>query len=180
MPRNPSDKRERLTAAAIRLARTQGLEATTIAAIAAEAEVPSGSVYYYFKTKTDVAQAIADGIAAVLAGEAAEHSGAQDPRDALTSFLSSYLDDADTTVEYGTVLSTAARVGSGDAHAQVLAWIADTFMELGFAESAAHARAQHLLAGLEGGAALASALGDTAPLEREVAHLTRWVANAKP
>ncbi|WP_061961167.1 TetR/AcrR family transcriptional regulator [Demequina flava] len=179
MPRNPSDKRERLTAAAIRLARTQGLEATTIAAIAAEADVPSGSVYYYFKTKDDVASAIVDGIAAALASQGADHANGSDARDALTAFLSSYLDDTDTTVQYGTVLSAAARVGSGAAHAQVLGWLAERFEDLGFAASAASARAQHLLAGVEGGAALASALGDAQPLEREVAHLTRWVANAK-
>lgn len=180
MPRTPSDKRERLTSAAIRLARTQGLDSTTIAAIASEAGVPSGSVYYYFKTKDDVAQAIVDGIAGALAGAASEHEKAGDDREALTAFLGSYLDDIDTTVQYGTVLSAAAAVGSGDAHTQVLEWIAARFVALGFPDAAAQARAQHLLAGVEGGAALASALGGPQPLEREVAHLTRWVANARP
>lgn len=181
MPRSASDKRERLTAAAIRLARTQGLDATTIADIAAEAGVPSGSVYYYFKTKDDVAAGISDGIREALAAQAAEHADTSaDARAALTAFLTSYVDESDAILDHGTVLATAARVGFSSAHEQALEWIAQQFEDLGFASSAATARAQHLLAGVEGGAALASALATATPLEREVAHLTRWVANAKP
>ncbi|WP_062070264.1 TetR/AcrR family transcriptional regulator [Demequina sediminicola] len=178
MPRNPSDKRERLTAAAIRLARTQGLDATTIAAIAAEAGVPSGSVYYYFKTKDDVAAGVAQGIADALAAQAAEHDAIGDAKAALTAFLESYLEESTTIVEFGTVLSTAARAGYSGPHEATLEWLAERFSDIGFAEAAASARAQHLLAGVEGGSAVASALGDATPLQREVAQLTRWVANA--
>ncbi|WP_084077414.1 TetR/AcrR family transcriptional regulator [Demequina sp. NBRC 110057] len=176
MPRPASDKRERLTAAAIELARSAGFEAATIARIAQEAQVPSGSVYYYFKTKEDVAAAVGAGIAARLAAVRAEHPDG--PREALSAFLRSYLGDAAATVSYGTLLSTASAVGGADAHREALAWIQERFEGLGFPAAAARARALHLLAGVEGGGALAHALGDAEPLEREVAHLERWVANA--
>ena len=176
MPRPASDRRERLTAAAISLARTTGLESATIARIAAQADVPSGSVYYYFKTKDDVAAAVAAGIGEQLTSARGAFGG--DDRGALSAFLSSYLEDTDATVSHGTLLSTASAVGSADPHREALAWLARRFEGLGFAAPAARARALHLPSGVEGGAALAHALGDAEPLEREVAHLERWVANA--
>jgi len=174
MPRPATDKRERLTAAAIHLARTTGLEATTLAAIASEAGVPSGSVYYYFKTKADVATAVADGVADQLA--AARAGLPDEPAAGLTAFLGTYLDDADAIRAHGTLLATASAVpGDARAHREALAWIAQQFEGLGFAGAASEARAVHLLAGVEGGAALAHALDDAGPLERESAHLERWV-----
>ncbi|MFV0284826.1 MAG: TetR/AcrR family transcriptional regulator [Demequina sp.] len=176
MPRPASDKRARLTAAAIDLTRTGGFDAATIARIADAAQVPSGSVYYYFKTKDDVAAAVATGIGHRLAESRAALPG--DAREALTGFLRSYLTEIEATVTDGTLLATASAVGSGDAHREALAWLQERFEALGFTAAAARARALHLLAGVEGGAALARALGEAEPLEREVAHLERWVANA--
>lgn len=57
MPRK-SDKRERLISAADALIRKQGFYRTTLAAIAEEADVPLGNVYYYFKTKEDICKAV--------------------------------------------------------------------------------------------------------------------------
>lgn len=177
MPRPPSDKRERLTGAAIDLARTSGLAETTLAAIAEHAGVAQGSVYYYFKTKGDVAQAVADGIADRLAAERSDLG--PDPKDALVAFLSAYVADADAIRAHGTLLATAsAGTGSDRAHREAIDWLEGRFEDLGFAADAARARSVHLLAGIEGGAALARALNDASPLERESTHLGRWVANS--
>lgn len=62
--RNPSmqnsdtPKRMRLLEAANKLVHTQGFNQTTLADIAKEAEVPLGNVYYYYKTKEDIGQAL--------------------------------------------------------------------------------------------------------------------------
>src|SRR6516165_6500617 len=53
-------KRERLVAAAVQLLHQQGIEGTTLADIAHEADVPAGNVYYYFKTKDEVIAAVVD------------------------------------------------------------------------------------------------------------------------
>ena len=53
-------KRARLVEAAVNLAYRQGYTRTTIADIAKESGVPLGNVYYYFKTKDDIATAILD------------------------------------------------------------------------------------------------------------------------
>jgi TetR/AcrR family transcriptional repressor of nem operon len=53
-------KRERLVAAARDAFHHQGVENTTLADIAAAADVPVGNVYYYFKTKDDLVDAAID------------------------------------------------------------------------------------------------------------------------
>jgi len=53
-------KRERLVAAARDAVHRQGVENTTLADIAAAADVPVGNVYYYFKTKDDLVEAAID------------------------------------------------------------------------------------------------------------------------
>ncbi|MCK5749515.1 MAG: TetR/AcrR family transcriptional regulator, partial [Oricola sp.] len=53
-------KREALVQAAAELFWTRGYEASSLADIASAARVPLGNVYYYFKTKSDLAGAVAD------------------------------------------------------------------------------------------------------------------------
>ncbi len=57
MPRT-SDKRERLVAAVKTLIQQQGYMETSLAEIAKTSHVPLGNVYYYFKTKDDLAEAV--------------------------------------------------------------------------------------------------------------------------
>jgi AcrR family transcriptional regulator len=57
MPRK-TDKREKLISAADVLFLQKGTDNTTLADIAARSEVPLGNVYYYFKTKTDLVDAV--------------------------------------------------------------------------------------------------------------------------
>src|SRR5258707_2168114 len=54
------DKRSRLIQTAAKLAYRQGFRKTTLADIAEEAQVPLGNVYYYFKTKDDLAAAVVE------------------------------------------------------------------------------------------------------------------------
>lgn len=51
-------KWERLVHAAAECFREGGIRATTIKIIAERANVPIGNVYYYFKTKEDIASAV--------------------------------------------------------------------------------------------------------------------------
>src|SRR5260370_38708399 len=60
MQKNKTDKRSRLIQTAAKLAYRQGFRKTTLADIAEEAQVPLGNVYYYFKTKDDLAAAIVE------------------------------------------------------------------------------------------------------------------------
>jgi AcrR family transcriptional regulator len=60
MARTDIDKRSRLVSAAVGLAYQNGFGATSLADIAREAEVPLGNVYYYFKTKDEIGEAIVE------------------------------------------------------------------------------------------------------------------------
>ena len=57
MARKP-DKRIRLICAAKKLIYYKGFYQTTLADIAAEANIPLGNVYYYFKTKGLIAEEV--------------------------------------------------------------------------------------------------------------------------
>jgi AcrR family transcriptional regulator len=52
------DKRQRLVAAATDLSHRVGLSNASLATIAEQAEVPIGNVYYYFKSKDELAAAV--------------------------------------------------------------------------------------------------------------------------
>jgi len=70
-------KRERLIAAACETIHAQGAEKTTLADIAAAAGIPLGNVYYYFKTKNALVEAVIEAhlgeMRAILAAIEAAH-----------------------------------------------------------------------------------------------------------
>ena len=80
-------KRERLIAAACETIHASGVEKTTLADIAAAAGVPLGNVYYYFKTKDALIQAVIEthlaGLRATLAAIDDAHDAPGDRLEAL-------------------------------------------------------------------------------------------------
>ena len=54
------DKRTRLIETATKLAYGRGFRETSLADIAEAARVPVGNVYYYFKTKEELAEAVVE------------------------------------------------------------------------------------------------------------------------
>lgn len=187
MPRPATDKRQRLTAAAATLVREHGMDGATIAAIADAAGVAPGSVYYYFKSKDEVAQAVADAALSRRRAELAEWSESATPADRLRAYVAAMADRkshalaGDTSVGLALLLRTStpnAAQTAADVVRETTEWAATQYTELGFAGDAAAARALHLVTGIEGAAALAHATGDPTTLDREAAHLSRWIGNA--
>jgi len=185
MPRPATDKRERLTEAALDLAYRKGFEQTSITAIAAQAGVASGSVYYYFKTKDDVGDAIVSHLGERYRASMAGWNSLSDPRERLVALADGYVRDAAIVSEFGCPLGAVAaelskhsdRLGraAGAVLGEVVAWCAEQFVELGYEADAATARATHTVAVLQGAASLSHALGTTAPIEQEATHLIRWI-----
>src|ERR1700726_2291085 len=60
MKKPPPDKRTRLIETAMKLAHRNGFRETSLAAIAEAAHVPVGNVYYYFKTKEELGEAVVE------------------------------------------------------------------------------------------------------------------------
>ena len=77
LARRETGKRERLVTAARRVLYEHGLEKTTLADIAAAADVPLGNVYYYLKTKD--AQELAVALIAAYEGIALLAATLRDP-----------------------------------------------------------------------------------------------------
>lgn len=188
MPRSASDKRERLAAAAAELVAARGLDGATIAAIADRAGVPHGSVYYHLRSKEQIAQAAVDSVASERERELAEWSAESNPETRLTAYLDAASAQAERTSEVGNAATLAAQLrvvapSAADAAANVVRrtvdWAASQFEELGHTAQASQARALHLVTGVEGAGQLAHALRDPTPIEREAAHLSRWVANSR-
>src|SRR5579862_7865050 len=98
----PRDKRERLIAAAAETIYRQGVEKTTLADVAAAAEVPLGNVYYYFKTKNDLVQAVVEAhlaeASAVLTAVEAAHEA---PRERLKALFGALGGQAEMIAQYG-------------------------------------------------------------------------------
>jgi len=188
MPRPASDKRERLVVAAAELVAARGLEGATIAAIAERAGVPQGSVYYHLSSKDEIAAAAVEFVAAARAAELAQWTEAPDAQARLVAYLAAASSGARATAASGNAATLAAQLrasapDAAEAAAAVVrdtvAWAAKQFAELGHPAQAAEARALHLVTGVEGAGQLAHALADPTPVERETAHLSRWVANSR-
>lgn len=185
MPRPATDKRERLADAALDLAYRRGFERASISDIAEHADVASGSVYYYFKTKDDVGQAVVDRLAERYLGQIESWRDLPTPEDRLVALLGMYLDDVDNVRAFGCPLgsvtaelakhSPALGTAAAGVFSALIDWAAREFVALGFADAAARARATHLIAVIQGAATLSNALDDPEPLQREAAHLERWI-----
>jgi TetR/AcrR family transcriptional repressor of nem operon len=177
-------KRERLIAAASQLLHEQGVEKTTLAEIAQSADVPVGNVYYYFKTKDEIIEAVIDAHAsharAMLASIDGHH---RSPKTRLKALVGELMRQDDVIVAYGCPLGTLCSEldkragGPGIAAAELMripiAWAEEQFKSLGRRD--AHDLAVNLMASYEGSALLTNTLRDPKILDREARRLDRWI-----
>jgi TetR/AcrR family transcriptional repressor of nem operon len=100
MPRK-TDKRVRLIEAAKVLIHQQGFNLTTLADIAQEADVPLGNVYYYFKTKEAIGEAVIEKRAAEISELLKKLEEANDPKARLVSLLQCNAEELELTARFG-------------------------------------------------------------------------------
>lgn len=144
MPRK-TDKRQRLIQAAKKLIRRQGFHLTTLADIAQEADVPLGNVYYYFKTKEAIGEAVIADIARGLSELIAAWDENTDPRERLFALVQEEVSNVDETARSGCSIGglcqELAKQGGplADAAAKLMgdtiAWASKQFNALGFGGS---------------------------------------------
>ncbi|WP_026404283.1 TetR/AcrR family transcriptional regulator [Actinomadura rifamycini] len=178
------DKRRRLSAAAARVLHEQGVERTTIADIAKAADVPTGNVYYYFKTKDDLVQAALHEHTANLTRLTDRLDGLPDPLDRLKGLIDAWVGRRDVAARYGCPTGTLAAeldkrpeggldVEAAKAVRVLLDWVERQFRELGLPDPSG--LAVTLVAGYQGMSLLANALRDPGIMTREGARLARWL-----
>lgn len=143
MPRK-TDKRVRLIEAAKVLIHQQGFNLTTLADIAQEADVPLGNVYYYFKTKEAIGEAVIEKRAAEYAEMLIKLDENTDPYTRLCAFIKLGVEDLELVARYGCpVGGLCQELGKqggplADQAAKllhdVLTWAGKQFKTLGFGE----------------------------------------------
>src|SRR5712692_278434 len=101
-----SGKRERLISAAAELLYRQGVQATTLAAIADAADVPPGNVYYYFKTRDDLVRAVVDARAQEIASVLDALGKRPNPRSRLKALARTWSDQRDLVAESGCAIGS--------------------------------------------------------------------------
>jgi AcrR family transcriptional regulator len=177
-------KGERLVAAASELVYRQGVARTTLADVAAAADVLVGNLYYYFKTKDDLIAAIVQTHAQQLGSALGElerrHRSPRARLKALVGVLAGRRDRlAHHGCRYGTLGSELAKRAEGsDPLAALLMrvpldWAERQFRAMG--QRDAQDLAVQLFATFQGSALLSNALGQPDLMARQARRLERWI-----
>jgi AcrR family transcriptional regulator len=179
-----NDKRSRLVKAAADLSHAHGLGNVALADVARSAEVPLGNVYYYFKTKA----ALGEAVIMQRCDEFRELRGMWDrestPQKRLKAFVETTVANRETLARAGCpVGSLCAELGKGEGvladdaalpFRQLLIWIEAQFAAIGRSRDK-NVLAIHLLAALQGVSLLANCFRDPNLVVREAKQLNAWI-----
>lgn len=181
------DKRGRLVEAAGRLTHRQGFNRTSLAQIADQAEVPLGNVYYYFKTKEAIGQALVERYRCGQAALRQQWDSHPDPRSRIEAFIDMTVQGRDLLARHGCAIGTLnSELHKSDQHegplsqkaarlfADLLAWLEAQFRALTQDEEPRDL-AVHLLSALQGASLLAHTFGDPDYVVREAHRLKQWI-----
>jgi TetR/AcrR family transcriptional repressor of nem operon len=181
---NAPDKRQHLVATAAELIHHRGFLKTTLADISAQAEIPLGSIYYYFRSREDIARAVMERRVEVLKSFLERQAAKKNPRLRLEAFVQIWVDDRESDTEFGCPIGSLCyelAKGRGPMSAEaaqpfhlLLAWCEAQFRQMGRTRDA-KTLALHLIAALQGISLIANALGDSKKILRETAFLKRWL-----
>jgi TetR/AcrR family transcriptional regulator, transcriptional repressor for nem operon len=183
MPKT-KDSRTRLLEAATKVTHRRGFGQTALADIAKEARVPLGNVYYYFKTKDDIGNAIVERRMAHFRTQLEELNKLDSPKERLCGFVQIKIDNRDELARSGCPVGTMCSElhkhrGPVAKNATVLfaaclSWMEAQFKALG---KGAEARglAVHLLSATQGVSVLAHAFDDPRLITAEAKRLKEWI-----
>lgn len=179
-----SDKRERLMEAAKTLIHRQGFNQTTLADIAQESGVPLGNVYYYFKTKEEIAAAVIEEYKQHVRGALRELEEREpDPGKRLAWFIKGMSGVKDEIASHGCPVGSLCQELNKEhtplaekvddiIKAQVR-WATEQFKLMGRKDAAD--LAVQLVATLQGVSLLANAMKSPEVVARQAQRLYNWV-----
>ncbi|SOE16908.1 TetR family transcriptional regulator [Hoeflea halophila] len=171
MSKKGDQRREAIVAAAARLFWVNGFSATSIADIARAAGVPQGNMFYYFKTKAELALAVAIVFVEETQSLIQEAEAASpDPRERIRFLLQRLGQSNRSRVENGCPISAAVRdfrglapeasARAGRSFELLVSFIARELQKTGPRPSIALGRARAVVIEWQGGIALAHAFND--------------------
>ncbi len=182
MPRI-SDKRGRLVKAGRQLIHSKGFDATSLSDIAHASGVPLGNVYYYFRTKEELLDAVVGEQEDEFRARVARFEKEGTPQARLLAFLDSVIESRMSITRHGCPVGSLSqemnkRGGASRARVnqQLIAraqWASNQFREMGRAD--AQELGVWLTGSVQGVILMANALGDPAVIERQISQLKAWV-----
>jgi len=179
-----ADSRTRLLQAAEKTIYLYGFGSASIADIAKEARVPLGNVYYYFKRKDDIGEAIVELRVSRFKKLLQDLDKADSPRERLCGFVEVKIKNCENLARggcpVGTLCSELQKYGGVAAKksrvlfAEALAWMEKQFELLG-KEADSRGLAVHLLSATQGVSLLAHTFQDPNLILTEAARLKEWI-----
>ena len=184
MPQRKADSRARLLHAAEKTTYRLGFGNTSIADIAEEARIPVGNVYYYFKTKDEISEAIIDLRVSRFRKLVHEFDQADSPKERLCRFVQIKIKNSQELARLGcpvgALCSELRKLGGPPADKskalfnEALAWMEGHFRAMGKgAES--RSLAVHLLSATQGVSLLAHTFHDPQMIVQEAERLQEWI-----
>lgn len=179
-----TNKRTRLLEAANKLVHQQGFNQTTLADIAKVADVPLGNVYYYFKTKEDIGQALIEHRANYYRALIAAWEKSPDPRTRILALIQEVESQREVLACSGCPIGSLCQELHKDGGpladkaasllAAILSWAEQQFRLLGKGAESADL-ALHLLSALQGASLLTHTFNQPDLVVRETTRLKKWV-----
>lgn len=186
MPRT-SDKREKLLDAATLLIYKQGFNQTSLADIAEESGVPLGNVYYYFKTKDDLARAVIDGRRQQFRNNFDKWDELPDPRQRLFSLLKAMEKTRADVANYGCPIGSmclelnkeqsAIAPLADDLLKEILKWVSEQFKQMGCNNS--QDLGIRFIVTLQGASMVANALHKSKVITQQFEQMRSWIKSIK-
>lgn len=184
MPKWKADNRTRLLQAAEKVTYRHGFGRAALADIAKEARIPLGNVYYYFKTKDQIGDAIVELRVSRFKKLLQELDKADSPKERLCGFVEIKIKNRETLARsgcpVGTLCSELHKHGGAVARkstvlfAEALAWMEAQFKALGKG-SDSRGLAVHLLSATQGVSVLAHTFHDPDMIAMEAGRLKQWI-----
>ena len=179
------DKRTRLIDTAMKLAYAHGFRETSLADIAEAAQVPLGNVYYYFRTKEELGEAVVERRLAEFHAFQEEMGRLNSPKERLLAFVDRIERRKDQLArggcQWGGLCSELQMEGGALANKSAalfiapMRWLEEQFRAGGHGEDA-RGLAVHLFSAFQGMAAVAHGTGDPELVVMEVKRLKEWIA----
>jgi TetR/AcrR family transcriptional regulator, transcriptional repressor for nem operon len=184
---NNTLKRDRLIEAAKIMFYQQGVTATTLADIAQQAHVPLGTIYYHFRTKEALVEAVIQAHLQELQSLFAQLDRQPAPRQRLLGLLAAEREGEQGLARYGCPYgSLSQELNKEDGEPATTAvllfqaylnWTATQFRLLGKNEEEAKDLVIDLISSLQGTFVLANSFRSPELLERKLQRLEKWLCS---
>src|SRR5229473_243879 len=178
------DKRTRLIETATKLAYGRGFRETSLADIAEAARVPVGNVYYYFKTKEELAEAVVERLLEEFRAARAEWDRLSAPKERLLAFVGSIQANREQLARGGCPLGSlcselhkeggALAKKSTALFTEPMRWLEEQFRAAGH-DKDSRELAMHLFSAFQGMAAVAHGANEPDLVLMEVRRLKNWI-----